>query len=65
MFQLKEVKMDFQVMVSVFLEAERIVLKIFLNWKNNEKTRFFPIFSDVKCHKIDIIRQNNIEYLGF
>ena len=65
MFQLKEVKMDIQVMVSVFLEAERIVLKIFLNWKNNDKNAIFPFFSDVKCHKIDIIRQNSIEYLGF
>ena len=59
-------------MWSPVLETERILRKINLNLKNNEKKRFFPIFSDVIGHNSATIRpvsmkfgHNIFESLGF
>ena len=69
---LKDDQMNFKIMWSVVLETEQILRKINLNWKNNEKTLFFPIFSDVTCHNSAIIhpvsmkfRHNYLESVGF
>ena len=60
--------MNFKITWSVVLEAERILRKINLNWKNNEKNAIFP----VTCHNSAIIRpvlmkfrHNNFGPLGF
>ena len=41
---LKDDQMNFKIMWSVVLETERILRKINLNWKNNEKNAVFPDF---------------------
>ena len=35
-------KLNFKIMWSFFLETERILRKINLNWKNNKKNAIFP-----------------------
>ena len=59
---LKDDQMNFKIMWSVVLETERILRKINLNWKNNEKKRFFPILSDVTCHNSAIIRPVSMKF---
>ena len=39
---LKNDQMSFKIMWSYVLETERILRKINLNWKNNEKIAIFP-----------------------
>ena len=50
-------------MLTSFLETKRILRKINLNLKNNEKKNaIFPIFSDVISHNSAIIRPVSMKF---